>query len=126
MIEEEEKILEHAIDYYKIMYGHYDELVGNLSPLCWFPEEKVSQAESEELIKNFDMEEVKNAIFSLEKNTAPGRDHMLVEFYQMRWKVLKEDMMDMFAKFAEHNKDTSRLNYGTITLIPKIKEANKI
>ena len=34
--------------------------------------------------------------------------------------------MDMFLEFEIHNLDLGRLNYGVITLIPKLKEATKI
>ena len=62
----------------------------------------------------------------MEKNTAPGPDHLPVEFFQICWDVIKQDLMDMFEEFYESKLDLSRLNYGTITLIPKIKEANQI
>ena len=60
----------------------------------------------------------------MEKNTAPGPDHMPVEFFQTCWEVIKEDLMEMFEEFHEHKLEIGRLNYGTITLIPKLKEAN--
>ena len=62
----------------------------------------------------------------MEKNTAPGPDHLPVEFFQVCWDVIKQDLMDMFEELYESKLDLSRLNYGTITLIPKIKEANQI
>jgi hypothetical protein len=34
--------------------------------------------------------------------------------------------MDMIHEFWKHELDVDRLNYGVITLIPKIKEASKI
>ena len=34
--------------------------------------------------------------------------------------------MDMFAEFYDGKLDLKRLNYGTITLLQKTKEANKI
>jgi len=51
---------------------------------------------------------------------------MPVEFFQVCWEVIKEDLLEMFEKFHEHNLEIDRLNYGTITLIPKLKEANQI
>jgi hypothetical protein len=51
---------------------------------------------------------------------------MPVEFYQKCWEVIKEDVMDMIHEFWKHELDVDRLNYGVITLIPKIKEASKI
>ena len=51
---------------------------------------------------------------------------MPVEFFQVCWDIIKEDLMEMFEEFFENKMEISRLNYGTITLIPKLKEANKI
>ena len=60
------------------------------------------------------------------KNTAPGPDHIPIEFYQACWEIIKEDIMDMSLEFGNHNLDLGRLNYGIITLIPKLKEASII
>jgi hypothetical protein len=62
----------------------------------------------------------------MKKNTAPGPNHMPIEFYQESWEVIKEDMMDMVHEFWARELDIGRLNYGIITLIPKIKEVMKI
>jgi len=96
-----------------------------MDPSCWSPEEKVSQEESEQLNSKFS-EEIKNVVFSMEKNTAPGPDHIPVEFFQTCWEIIKQDLMFMFEDFENLSLDIGRLNYGTITLLPKIKEANKI
>ena len=125
-IEDLDMILDLAINYYKDLFGHSGRSDIKLQQGCWTNEEKISQTESENLCKNFDMEEVKQAVFGMEKNTAPGPDHLPVEFFQVCWDVIKQDLMDMFEEFYESKLDLSRLNYGTITLIPKIKEANQI
>lgn len=62
----------------------------------------------------------------MERNTAPGPDHIPVEFFQTCWEIIKHDMLLMFEEFDNHSLDIGRLNYGIITLLPKIKEANKI
>jgi hypothetical protein len=59
-------------------------------------------------------------------NTAPGPDHMPVEFYQACWEIIKVDLMDMFHEFWRHELGVGRLNYGIITLIPKTKGAARI
>jgi hypothetical protein len=59
-------------------------------------------------------------------NTSPGPDHMPVDFYQGCWEIIKEDIMGMIHEFWKHDLDVDRLNYGVITLIPKIKEASKM
>ena len=125
-IEDPDMILDLATNYYKDLFGHSGRSDIKLQQGCWTDEEKISQTESENLCKHFDMEEVKQVVFGMEKNTASGPDHLPMEFFQICWDVIKQDLMDMFEEFYESKLDLSRLNYGTITLIPKIKEANQI
>lgn len=66
------------------------------------------------------------ALFSMEKNTAPRLDHLPVEFFQACCEIIKLDMMDMFDDFFYGKLDIGMINYGVITLLPKLKEANKI
>jgi hypothetical protein len=62
----------------------------------------------------------------MEINTAPGPDHIPVEFYRNGWEIIKHDLFEMLKEFWEHKLDLGRLNYGVITLIPKSKQAFKI
>jgi hypothetical protein len=71
-------------------------------------------------------QEIKNALDLIEKNKASGPDKMPIEFYQSCWKIIKADIIQLFDDFYNHEVDVSRLNYGIITLLPKIKEASKI
>lgn len=74
----------------------------------------------------FSESEIKEAIFSMEKNTAPVPDHFLVEFYQHCLDIVKADMVALFVDFHNLKLDIGRFNYGVITLLPKVKEANNI
>ena len=125
IIESDENILQIATDYFKSLFGPSNSPICKMDPSCWSPEEKVSQEESEQLNSKFSEEEIKNVVFSMEKNTAPGPDHIPVEFFQTCWEIIKQDLMFMFEDFENLSLDIGRLNYGTITLLPKIKEANK-
>ena len=125
-IVEDEKILEHATMYYKDLFGPSENPTFKLDSSCWDEQDKVTQEENDLLCRPFTLDEIQTVIFSLEKNSAPGPDHIPVEFYQNCWEIIKEDIMDMFLEFEIHNLDLGRLNYGVITLIPKLKEATKI
>jgi hypothetical protein len=82
---------------------------------CWEVDEKVNEQENAELEKPFTEVEIKEAIFSMEKNTAPGLDQFI-----------KEDLLLLFQDFYNLKLDIGRFNYGTITLLPKVKDANNI
>ena len=70
--------------------------------------------------------EIRDAIFDMDHNKAPGPDGFPAEFYQQFWDIIKGDLMQMFHDL--HNSDIPlfSLNFGIITLLPKTQEANKI
>jgi len=120
------KILDHATDYYRKLFGPSTKPHLSMDPSCWDSLENISLEDNERLVKHFSEEEVKNTVMTMEINTAPGPDCLSIEFYQVCWEIVKNDIMKMFEDFIKNKLDIERLNYGTITLLPKIKEANQI
>ena len=59
-------------------------------------------------------------------NRAPGPDNIPAEFYQVCWDIVKNDIMALFKAFHQGTLDVQQLNYGVITLLPKVSEAEKI
>jgi mannosylglycoprotein endo-beta-mannosidase len=53
----------------------------------------------EEIQSNLDCEitadEVRKAIFQMNKNKSPGQDGLTVEFYQTYWDVISTDLIDV-------------------------------
>jgi hypothetical protein len=62
----------------------------------------------------------------MENNKAAGPDSIPVEFYKKCWDIIKGDIIEMFNDFHEGRLDVSRINYGVITLLPKVIDAEKI
>jgi hypothetical protein len=85
--------VEHASQFYKELFGPSTPSSIHMDPRCWDSSERVTIQENEELEKSFSESEIKYAIFSMEKNTAPGSDHFPVEFYQHCWDIIKDDMV---------------------------------
>jgi hypothetical protein len=79
----------------------------------------VSDAENEQLVKPFSDEEVRETVFKMEHNKSPGPDGFPTEFYQACWNFL----MALFMNFHGDSLPLYRLNFGTIILIPKSREA---
>ena len=86
-MEDTGKILDLATDYYKDLFGQSTKSGIKLNQDRWTLEEKVTQDDCDRLCRKFEMEEVKHAVFDMEKNTAPGPDHMPVEFFQVCWEI---------------------------------------
>jgi hypothetical protein len=88
--------------------------------------EQVSQEENESLVRPFTVQEVQEAIFQMEHNKASGPDGFPIEFYQACWEIIKNDLMALFQEFHNGDLPLYSLNFGTIILLPKCREAAKI
>lgn len=72
------------------------------------------------------MEEVKSAVFGMKNTSAPGPNGFGASFFKNSWSFLSNDFMALFKDFHNGRLDIRRLNYGVITLVPKLKEATNI
>jgi hypothetical protein len=87
---------------------------------------QVSAVENEQLVKPFSEEKVRHAVFQMEHNKAPSPDGFPVKFYQACWSFIKDDLLALFTDFHDRSLSLYRLNFGTIILIPKCREATTI
>jgi hypothetical protein len=93
----------------------------------WDGLEKLNELDNNVLCDHFSEKEIKEALFQMEKNKAVDPDNIPTEFYHICWDIVKEDIVNIFQDFhAGHYLHVSRINYGTITLLPKSKGATKI
>jgi hypothetical protein len=78
------------------------------------------------LIEPFTEAEIKTGLDQMKTNSAPGLDVLLSNFYKVLWDQVKKPVLEMSELFYKGELNLSRLNYGLISLIPKLKEANNI
>jgi hypothetical protein len=76
---------------------------------------KLSDEDRESLTIPFSLEEIHNVVSDLKHNSALGPDGLPAEFFQDFWDTIKNEILDI-----------ERLNYGLITLIPKVDNAMEI
>jgi hypothetical protein len=74
----------------------------------------------------FSEEEIQAAINSMVKNKAPGPDGIPIEFYQSRWSIIKNDVMNIFCDWKLGDLNLYRLNFGMIILLQKSHDADVI
>ena len=70
---------------------------------------QVTQEDNELLTSEFTESEVKNVVFQMEHNKAPGPDGFPAEFYQIFWELIKDDLMALFTDF--HNEDLNLFQF---------------
>jgi hypothetical protein len=112
--------------YYKNLFGQHVERNISLDESRIDDIPQVTENENEILISPFTMDEIKEVVLQMEHNKAPGPDCFLAEFYHIFWEIIKEDLLALFSDFYEERLPLFSLNFGVITLIPKIHEAKQI
>lgn len=70
------------------------------------------------------MTEIKGAVMEMKQNSALGPNGLLYHSSKIVGKLSKNDLGKMFLDLWQL--DVKRLNFGVITLVPKISEANTI
>jgi hypothetical protein len=80
----------------------------------------MSSTDNEDITKPFSETEIKEALLQMENNKASGPDSIPVEFYKKYWDIIKGDIIEMIKDLHEGRLDVSRINYGVITLLPKV------
>jgi len=113
-------------EYYKGMFGPHVQNSFSMDETLRHDIPQVSVEENEVLVAPFSEEEVKVAVFDMEHNKASGPDGFPVEFYQFFWEVVKTDLMSLFYEFHAGRLPIHSLNFGVITLLPKISDAIQI
>ena len=119
-------MLKHATEYYAELFGPAQKYDIQMDSSVWDNLPQLTEIENDMLCRPFSENEIKNALFQMEKNKAAGPDKIPIEFYQSCWHIIKNGVIQFFEDFHKHQVDISRINYGIITLLPKIKEASKI
>ena len=126
MISGDEELKKYITTYYKGLFGPPDNNDFNLDVTRIEDIPQVTDIENEILILEFTKAEVREAIFQMEHNKVPGPHGFPAEFYQAFWDTIKGDLMAMLSEFHKGELPLYNLNFGTIILLPKCKEAIKI
>jgi hypothetical protein len=116
-------IREHAANFYESMFAESMSWRPRLDDLEF---DSLSTGEASSLEAPFLEREVKDVIFGMDENKAPGLDDFSLAFFQACWDVLKEDIMAVFSDFHAHGKFEKSVNFTFISLIPKVSGAAEL
>ncbi|GER38816.1 RNA-directed DNA polymerase (reversetranscriptase)-related family protein [Striga asiatica] len=79
-----------------------------------------------ELTRPVDEQEVKAALWDMEPSKSPGIDGFTPCFFQSYWEFIKKDLCSAIDNFLNTGCIPSYTNHTLITLIPKIKNPQKV
>jgi hypothetical protein len=106
-----------ATNFYKDLFGPSPASSINMSN---FHMNRLSEEDRILLTAPFTIEEIKLVVFSLKHNSAPGPDGIPAEFFQDFWELIHIELWNLFKDFYDGVLDIKRLNFGLVTLIPKV------
>jgi hypothetical protein len=119
--------MEHVYDFYRELMGTAGGeraffLADNLcSTHC-----RISGEENEALELSFTREELDEVLASMKVDSARGLDGLPVAFFKRFWGILRGPILGLLNDFALGRVDISCLNFGILTLIPKVQGAGNI
>jgi hypothetical protein len=117
----------------KLIYDFYRELMGSEDPFpislvkgIWTQDQCASQEDNDSLIRSFLPEELDQVLKETKTDTALGPDGFPVIFFKSFWSLVKPFILQLLNGFALGLIDISRLNFGILSLIPKVPGADDI
>jgi hypothetical protein len=116
----------HIVNFYKKLFGPSEACFMHLGRDFWLEASKVTLAQQIDLIKPFEKGEIHNVVMELKDNSTSGPNGFGPGFFKKCWELYQPILIRMFHDFHTEVLDIKRLNYGVITLVPKLKEANTI
>jgi hypothetical protein len=122
-ISDPDAIKSHVVNFYESLFSE---------PSSWRPRvdnlefEALGVDEAARLEDPFEEREVREVIFGMDRDKAPGPDGFSLAFFQDCWEVVKGDFMAVFADFHAYGKFVKSINSTFISLIPKFHGAKEI
>ncbi|GJW64567.1 RNA-directed DNA polymerase, eukaryota, reverse transcriptase zinc-binding domain protein [Tanacetum coccineum] len=86
----------------------------------------VCDEDAQRMIMNVSEEEIKDALFDICDNKAPGPDGYSAKFYKSAWSVIKNEVCDAIMEFFRTGRMLGEVNATLITLVPKSKTPQKV
>ncbi|KAL5572566.1 hypothetical protein UlMin_022163 [Ulmus minor] len=78
------------------------------------------------LERPFEEEEIKKAVFEIDREKSPGPDGYTGAFFQDCWGILKNDMVKIFEEFHRNGKVCGNMNHTFLCLIPKKLDVQQV
>lgn len=75
-----------------------------------------------DILRNFNHEDVKKAMFNIGKNKSPGPDGYSSGFYKKTWCIVGQDISEVVLDFFRNGRLLKQINSTVIALIPKVEK----
>jgi hypothetical protein len=125
-ITDQQDIQSHVYAFYRELMGTEEPQLITLISSLWDVDSQVSNAENVAFSLTFSHQELDEVLAQTKLDTAPGPDGFPVAFFKAFWPMLKPLILRILNDFALGRLDISRLNFGVLSLLPKVPGADSI
>ncbi|GJR29868.1 RNA-directed DNA polymerase, eukaryota, reverse transcriptase zinc-binding domain protein [Tanacetum coccineum] len=110
---------------------HFQRFLGNNEEGIAMNTEKffinrLSDEEAAKMVIDVTDKEIKEAMFDIGENKAPGLDGFTFAFFKHSWKIIGKEVCQAIKEFFCSGKLLGEINATLITLIPRIPQPNKV
>ncbi|KAL0293592.1 UNVERIFIED_CONTAM: hypothetical protein Sradi_6927600 [Sesamum radiatum] len=114
------------VNYFKKLFGGSHRHSQNLEYLQPFVKHLISEEEATQITAPVQRHEIKDALFDINEDSAPGPDGFSSSFFKATWAVIGEDVCRAIMEFFNHGRLLKQLNATLLTLIPKVQMPTKV
>ncbi|WCJ18474.1 Retrovirus-related Pol polyprotein from type-1 retrotransposable element R2 [Euphorbia peplus] len=121
-----EAIASHVTNYFELLFKNPRNVPVNYDIVQQIVPTSVSMEENLLLTRSPSDEDIRNSIFSMDRDSAPGPDGFSGIFYHAFWDIVGPDVCRMVKSFFDTGFVLPGLNSNIMVLLPKIHGANEV
>jgi hypothetical protein len=125
-ISEKGVIQAHVYSFYRELMGTEEPQVLTLVQGLWATNQCVSPDENCRMAITFTERDLDEVLAQTKTETAPGPDGLPVAFFKAFWNLVRPLILGILNDFMLGRVDISRLNFGVLSLLPKVPGADSI
>ena len=126
-IREKDLIAQEVVNFFSQLLGsNSDSDYSGCAVLSGYVDSVISPEQSRFLSRDFSDEEIKDALFTLHPNKAPGPDGFNAYFFQKSWHIIGTDFISAIKDFFSNGLLLKEVNCTIIALIPKVPNASRL
>ncbi|KAK4383216.1 hypothetical protein Sango_2797800 [Sesamum angolense] len=120
-------VIDEFVNYFEKLFGGTRRNTQiDLTHLHPFVKNIITKSEAELLISPIQRQEIKDALFDIDEDSAPGPDGFSSGFFKSAWAVIMDDFCSVVHDFFYHSKMLKQLNTTLLALVPKVNMPIKV
>lgn len=116
-----DSVIDAFIQFYQGLFGTATEHITPLDTEVVARGRILTNDEADAMCRLFSVADVREAIFSIPNDKAPGPDGFSMGFYKSAWSIVGEDVTKVVLNFFHSGKILGKINATNIALVPKTK-----